>query len=217
MAIILPLHCHYSVDAHRSGGSVGSSHLRVPQWLQCGGPIFSAANALLLLRCDQTTQPVFYLTFFRTASRSFLLGQKLWTLINHSGITTRSLYFFFFLSLWIMLGWALPLLTFSCVLPPVAVKQRWQALYVTERGGCHQSSSIKTFVISPVSEGMFPGFTAAFMTSSLITSQRNESQGNELIRVPVTNTIFVCCCQVCRDATEKQKYARRNGASLIFR
>lgn len=117
------------------------------------------------------------------------INQPLWT---HHCLS----FLFFFLSFWIMLGWALPLLTFSCVLPPVVAKQRWQALYVTERGGCHQSSSIKTFVISPVSEGMFPGFTAAFMTSSLITSQRNESRGNELIRVPVTNTIFVCCCQV---------------------
>lgn len=107
MDIILPLHCHYSVFALRSGSSAGSSHLHVPQWLQSRGPSFSAANALLLLRCDQTTRPVFYLTFFRIASRSFLLGQKLWTLINHSGITTASLFFFFFVFLdnaWLSLG-----------------------------------------------------------------------------------------------------------------
>lgn len=110
MAIILPLHCHYSVFALRSGGgSAGSSHLRVPQWLQCGGPSFSAANALLLLlRCYQTTRPVFYLTFFRTASRSFLIGQKLWTLINHSGLTTSLFYLFIFLvfldNAWLSLG-----------------------------------------------------------------------------------------------------------------
>lgn len=198
MAIILRPHHHYSVYAPSSSGSAGVSHLCVPQWLQCQGPIFSAAKELLLAVTKQLglcfIWPLLKLRR-RIPSRSFLLGQQRrkekklhgfrHLLFCRSGCWITALLTFFFLIIFFFLS----ALSACC---------SEATLTGALRDGARRLSSViinqKPFWSPRFLK--FPCFTAALWQASSLHHRGTRVVGIELIRAPTTNTIFNSCCQV---------------------
>lgn len=221
MAIILPLHHHYSVYVLHSGGSAGSSQIRLLQWLRCQGPIFSPAN---VLRLAVTKQPslcfIWPLLQLRhhIRSRSFLLGQEHRGKKNNLDIKQLfwnqniCLFFVFLENSWLSLG------NPDVILCSSACRSK-ATLTGTLCDGARRLSSViinqNLYDHSTFWRGV-SRFHRSFYDK--LPHRRTSAGGIELIRAPVTNGIFVCCFQVAEMPPKSRNLneERRIGAHFIF-